>query len=79
MNDDDAKGNKTVKLPTFNGEAKEAQIWLMRFRAYADVYGFSQSIMKIADPDLPAKESSAIDETTDAGKKEAKAKRVRPI
>jgi hypothetical protein len=57
-------------------DAKEAQIWLMRFRAYADVYGFSQSIMEIADPDLPAKESSAIDETTDAGKKEAKAKRA---
>ena len=79
MDDDDVKGSKTVKLPTFNGEAKEAQIWLMRFRAYADVYGFSQSIMETADPNLPATESSVIDESTDDGKKQARAKRANKI
>jgi hypothetical protein len=49
MADEDVQVNKTVRLPLFNGEPKEAQIWLMRFRAYTAVHGFSQSINETPD------------------------------
>jgi hypothetical protein len=68
-------GNKSIKLPIFNGEPKEAQIWLMRFQAYAGVFGFTESIEETPDVHLPKSENAVIDETTDAGKKQLKAKR----
>jgi hypothetical protein len=72
-------GNKSMKLPTFNGEPKEAQIWLMRFKAYAGVYGFSESINETQDFNLPKSEKAVIDDSTETGKKELKAKRSNQI
>jgi hypothetical protein len=69
-------GNKSIKLPTFSGEPKEAQIWLMRFQAYAGVFGFTESIEETSDVHLLKSENAVIDETTDAGKKQLKAKRT---
>jgi hypothetical protein len=51
----------------------------MRFRAYAAVHGFSQSINEPPDINLPTSENAVIDETTDAGKSQAKAKRTNQI
>jgi hypothetical protein len=72
-------GNKSIKLPTFSGEPKEAQIWLMRFQAYAGAFGFTESIEETPDVHLPKSENAVIDETTDAGKKQLKAKRSNRI
>jgi hypothetical protein len=72
-------GNKSIKLQTFNGETKEAQIWLMRFKAYAGVYGFSESIEENPDVHLPKSEKVVIDDSTAIGKMELKARRSNQI
>jgi hypothetical protein len=71
--------NKSIKLPTFNGEPKEAQTWLMRLKGYPGVDGFIESIEETPDVHLPKSEKAVIDATTEAGKKELKAKRSNQI
>jgi hypothetical protein len=51
----------------------------MRFQAYAGVFGFIESIEETPDVHLPMSENAVIDETTDAGKKQLKAKRSNRI
>ena len=66
-----ADSAKSIPLPTFDGEAKNFQLWWTRFKAYAAVKRFSQAIQRAADPNLPATEGAAIDTTTAAGKAQA--------
>ena len=77
MNDD--MSMKSVRLPTFGGEHKDFQVWWMRFTAFAEVYGFAESIKKTKDPNLPSSESASVDETTEEGKKQGKAKKLNAI
>ena len=66
-----ADSAKSIPLPTFDGEAKNFQLWWTRFKAYAAVKRFSQAIQRAADPNLPETEGSAIDTTTSEGRMQA--------
>ena len=46
--------NKTVRVPTFDGDESKYQKWWIRFRAYARLAGFTKAIDMQPDPDLPA-------------------------
>ena len=63
-----ADSAKSIPLPTFDGEAKNFQLWWTRFKAYAAVKRFSQAIQRTADPNLPDTEGAVIDTTTAAGR-----------
>eukprot|EP00957_Ditylum_brightwellii_P119504 9117842-Ditylum_brightwellii.AAC.1 len=52
----DNMATKAVLLPTFDGTSKMFQIWWIRFKAYASMYGFMQSIGHEIDSDLPDSE-----------------------
>lgn len=62
---------KSIPLPTFDGEAKNFQLWWTRFKAYAAVKRFSQAIQRVPDSNLPNTEGAAIDTTTAAGRAQA--------
>ena len=57
-------GGKSVRLLLFNGKAENFQIWWARFKAYAKMYKFSQSVKETIDPDLPSSETAVL--STDA-------------
>ena len=66
---------KSVRLPSFDGTREGFPVWWTRFRAYATVYKFDLAISKDGpEDDLPASESTAIDESTADGKKALAAK-----
>ena len=52
---------KSVKLPVFDDKASEYQKWYVRFRAYASVCGFTESIKHTPDPNLPEREDTSLD------------------
>ena len=68
-----------VKLPTFSGEQKDFQIWLMRFKAFACVNGFRAAVERTVDADMPVDDSAVIDEKTADGKIQLKAKRANKV
>jgi len=51
--------NKTVRVPTFNGDKEKFQAWWIRFKAYAKVAGFSTAITTDPEVDLPANQVEA--------------------
>jgi hypothetical protein len=57
---------KSVRLPSFDGNEAHFQIWWLRFKAYAAVMGFLQSIGETADTDLPATEATVLADPTGA-------------
>ena len=63
-----------VKLPTFSGEPKDFQIWLMRFKAFACVNGFRTAVERVMDKDMPVDDHVACNEKTADGKHQLKAK-----
>jgi hypothetical protein len=71
----DSPGDKSTmsKLPSFNGKKADYNKWLMKMRVYAMINGFGTAITSTKDPDLPATETSNIDEATADGKKQKKA------
>ena len=71
----ESSSEKSVRLPTFDGDHKKFQIWWTRFKAYATVNKFSEAIGITAEDDLPASEQAVIDESTPEGKKQVAAKR----
>eukprot|EP00957_Ditylum_brightwellii_P096200 7328499-Ditylum_brightwellii.AAC.1 len=73
MADKDKKVVKLVRLPTFDGEQKNFQIWWVRFWAFGMVYGFGQSIGQEIEPSLRASQDANIDLSADDGIKAAKA------
>ena len=70
---------KSVRLPTFNGDDKNFQLWWMCFCVYARVYKFLQATKRMPDPDLPASKGAAIDATTEDGKKQIAAKKANKV
>lgn len=66
---------KTIKLPSFDGQAGQFQTWWIRFNAYATVHGFAAACTAQDEADLPATKATAIDTSTDAGKRAAAAKK----
>ena len=75
----DTASEKSVRLPTFDGANKNYQLWWTRFQAYATVYKFGEALVVGGEADMPASESTVIDETTPAGKLEAAAKKRNAI
>ena len=61
---------KSVRLRTFGGEHTYFQVWLMRFTAYAAVYGVAASVCKTTYPDFPSGEDTVINLDTKEGKKQ---------
>ena len=68
-----------VKIPTFNGEPKNFQIWLMRFKAFAHVNGFKFAVKRMVDADMTVSYSAVIDEKTVDGKLQLKAKKANKV
>ena len=62
----DDTGLKSLKLPLFDGEEKNFQIWWTRFRAYAGCHGFTQAIGTTKNVNLPDREDETLDETVAA-------------
>ena len=63
----DTPSERAVKLPLFDGQAKNFAIWWLRFSSYAVVYKF-QKALKDGD-DMPDNEDEEIEETTNIGKR----------
>src|SRR5687768_15218035 len=68
-----------VQLPTFSGEPKDFQVWLLRFKAFSCVHGFRAALERVADANLPDEEDSVIDEKTANEKLQIKAKRANDL
>jgi len=75
----DESGDKSVKLPTFSGKLEDFQIWWTCFMAYAVVYKFKEALKQGGEDDLPTGKDDTIDETMDAGKKQALAKKMNVV
>ena len=73
MTNDDKLTSAKVNLPKFNGKQEGFMTWWMRFRAYAAVVGFSQSIGDSKDPSLPENEDDELSEDASMKKKQEKA------
>jgi hypothetical protein len=71
---------KSVKMPLYDGTHDKFQIWWTRFLAYAGVLGFALALGKKMETDMPTRDgATTIDEITDAGKLQAKAKKGNAI
>jgi hypothetical protein len=71
-----SSSEKSVRLPTFDGQHKNFQLWWTRFVAYATVYKFFQAISKDApEVDMPTNEAEALDESDDTHKDKIAAKK----
>ena len=71
----DDTGLKSLKLPLFDGEEKNFQIWWTRFRAYAGCHGFSSAIGTEKNSELPDREDEVLRETAAAGQRKIAARR----
>ena len=76
---DTSASERSVRLPTFDGDEKNFQLWWMRFCAYARVYKFASAAKRVRDSNLPLREDETIDVTTDPGKQRAEAKRANDV
>lgn len=70
-----SSSEKSLKLPTFNGEKEDFAVFWMRFSAYATVYDFVMTLVKGGEPDLPASADEQLDPTKDADKKKIAARK----
>jgi len=50
---------RTVKVPTFDGKEENYQRWLLRFKAYSKLGGFTKAISTVSETDLPADQAEA--------------------
>jgi hypothetical protein len=69
----------TIQLPTFDGDRDKHLLWDQKMMCYAVVKKFAQALGDTAEPDLPDSDSTAIDETTEIGKRQAAAKQRNSI
>jgi hypothetical protein len=71
---------KSVKLPAFDGTHDGFQKWWMRFKAYARVHKFVQSIQQgTGDPDLPVADASSLSVDADVANLQTLAKKRNDI
>ena len=59
---------KPVRLPIFDGNHKNFQVWWMHFWAYAVVYKFVQALVPGGETTMPASEATTLDVTVPAEK-----------
>ena len=71
----DMTGDKSAKLPTFDGKVDNFQLWWRRFKAYAGVNKFVEALNEKGDPDMPKDDTTALDPTDDDDKKKIVAKK----
>eukprot|EP00957_Ditylum_brightwellii_P178322 13581386-Ditylum_brightwellii.AAC.1 len=74
----DNTATKVVRLPAFGRTSKMFQMWWIRFKAYASMYDFMQSIGQEIDPDLPASKDDNAAEG-DEGVRQTKAKKLNAV
>jgi hypothetical protein len=55
-----SSGERSVRLPTFDGKFKSFMIWWIRFRAYATVYKFVEALKPIDEVNLPETEEEVL-------------------
>ena len=56
----ESSSEKSVRLPTFDGDYKKFQLWWTRFNAYATVYKFKQALTDEDDKHRPFSETEEI-------------------
>jgi hypothetical protein len=63
---DDTELSRTtsVRLPLFDGQHKNYQIWWTRFMAYASVHQFTQALKTGGETSMPARDEDVVDATT---------------
>ena len=71
----EVSSEKSVKLPTFDGDYKKFQLWWTRFEVYAEYYNFHQALTDEDDEIRPSSEAEKIDTSTEEGKAKAAAKK----
>ena len=56
-------------IPTFDGSSNKYTMWWTKFKAYANINGFSEAIREKPNPDMPTSWLDEIDLTTETGNK----------
>jgi hypothetical protein len=69
--------NKGLLLPYFDGDPKNFKGWWMRFKAFATIKGFSPSIQRTKEAELPNDESTDV--SSDVPKQNAKNRNLMAI
>jgi hypothetical protein len=73
-------GYKVVQqVPIFWGGQEDFQEWWMRFKGHVARHHFIAALSKVKEKDLPDKDGTNIDKTTEIGKKQAAAKQKKPM
>ena len=75
MSEEDDNYSKTARIPTFDGTHAKFQMWWTRMKAYAALRGYAQTLKATKERDMPQGETTAIDLSTETGKKQAAAKK----
>ena len=52
----DSEASKSMKVPAFSGQAKDPQVWWMRFTTHSSLVGFSGASTTARMANLPATE-----------------------
>jgi hypothetical protein len=65
MSDSSDATMKSVKVPTFNGKKEAFQTWWIRFKAFANAYGFLPALSAKAEKDLPTAEDNEVEINVD--------------
>jgi hypothetical protein len=65
MSDSTDATMKSVKVPTFNGKKEAFQTWWIRFKAFANAYGFLPALSAKAEKDLPTTEDNEAEINVD--------------
>jgi Zinc knuckle len=73
--------NKLVRINqgrilTFDGNSNKYTVWWTKFKAYANINGFSDVIREKPNPDMPTSWFDEINLTTETGKKQFQAKKM---
>ena len=68
-----SESNKSVVLPTFTGNDEDFQTWWTKFLAFATAKGVVEALLG-KEANLPAQNSTPLDESNDAEKLQIKAR-----
>ena len=67
--------NPSVKLPLFDGKAKNFTMFWMQFKAYGAVKGFLPALQDGGKPDMPPDEATVLDMNDPTKKTQVEAKK----
>ena len=65
----------SIKIPTFDGKAKNFAVWFLRFKAYAAVKMFLPALQDGGEPEMPPDEATPLDPNDPDEKKQLEAKK----